>query len=711
MRILIAAMKMGIGGAETHILELCRGLIARGDEVCVVSAGGELVRELEKLGVKHVTVPLDKKDIFSVTRCRRALDKLIKSGFDVVHAHARIPAFVCEPICRKHDVRFVTTAHGKFSVAPIFRFFSRWGEHTFAVSEDIARYLRRYYKTESASITLVPNGINSEAFRFDAALRESTRASLGINDEKLVLGVTRLDLTAAEFAEKLILSSKALAEQNAVLCIVGDGRDFKKLSALAEKINAEAGRTAVILTGAKSDVLPYLCAADVFVGPSRAALEAMSVGLPAVLCGAQGFLGLLDTSRVDVAKNTNLCFGTCDETTPEKIAKCTAAALNLSESEKAALITVQNALLEDYTIEKMTDIYRAEYGKIAKIRTRGISDAVICGYFGYGNAGDRAMLLALTRGLRAENPGMKLCVMSATPRRTSKEYITDSVFRYNVIAVKKKLKEAGALIFGGGNLLQDKTSRRSLAYYLFIIRMAKKAGAKVMIYANGVGPLSDAAKKKVIPALECADYVSMREQKSYGFCAENGIDAVLSADPALMLECADAPCDRGGYFIVTPKKTSEAEEKNLCALIEKIKEKTSLTPVVAAMYPKQDRKFCLDIAKKVGGLMLDGGITDYGIVSRSMSGAEFVISARFHSLVAALAEKCPMIAVGDEKLGAFMESVGLGEYYFASYKDAANVDFGSVSGDGTRKRLDAVFVSQKERALADISNIVKHLER
>jgi hypothetical protein len=60
MKILMAAMSMGLGGAETHILELSRELVRRGHGVTVASAGGVYTGALCDGGVRHVTVPLDR---------------------------------------------------------------------------------------------------------------------------------------------------------------------------------------------------------------------------------------------------------------------------------------------------------------------------------------------------------------------------------------------------------------------------------------------------------------------------------------------------------------------------------------------------------------------------------------------------------------------------------------------------------------------------
>jgi glycosyltransferase involved in cell wall biosynthesis len=96
MNILICATRMSIGGAETHILSLARSFRAIGHKVCVASSGGEYVSALKDFGIPHVRLPLDKKDPSSVLKCTRAIYKMVRERrFDVIHAHGRIPSFVC----------------------------------------------------------------------------------------------------------------------------------------------------------------------------------------------------------------------------------------------------------------------------------------------------------------------------------------------------------------------------------------------------------------------------------------------------------------------------------------------------------------------------------------------------------------------------------------------------------------------------------------
>ena len=95
MKILMVTMAMNIGGAETHILELTKELSLRGHDVTVASFGGVYADELQKLGVRCVSLPLHTKNPAHVMKSYYGLKKLLREEkFDIVHAHARIPGFI-----------------------------------------------------------------------------------------------------------------------------------------------------------------------------------------------------------------------------------------------------------------------------------------------------------------------------------------------------------------------------------------------------------------------------------------------------------------------------------------------------------------------------------------------------------------------------------------------------------------------------------------
>ena len=107
MKILLATMGMDIGGAETHILSLSLSLNRLGHEVTVASANGVFVDQLKNAGIKHINLPLNKRNPVLILKSYFGLKKLLKtSDFDIVHAHARIPAFLCGILQRKYGFRF-----------------------------------------------------------------------------------------------------------------------------------------------------------------------------------------------------------------------------------------------------------------------------------------------------------------------------------------------------------------------------------------------------------------------------------------------------------------------------------------------------------------------------------------------------------------------------------------------------------------------------
>ena len=101
------------------MLDLTKGLIARGHRVSVVSSCGPLVERLTALGAAHYQLPVHKKSLVSMGACVPALTQLIRErGIDVVHARSRIPAWIGFFAARRAQRPFVTTAHGFYAPHP-----------------------------------------------------------------------------------------------------------------------------------------------------------------------------------------------------------------------------------------------------------------------------------------------------------------------------------------------------------------------------------------------------------------------------------------------------------------------------------------------------------------------------------------------------------------------------------------------------------------
>ena len=113
--ILMALNGLDIGGAETHVVELSKELARLGFRVVVASNGGVYEKELAACKIKHYKVPMNKRSLPRMLKSYFLLKKIIcKEKIDIVHAHARIPGFLCGLLKKRMRFTFVSTAHWVF---------------------------------------------------------------------------------------------------------------------------------------------------------------------------------------------------------------------------------------------------------------------------------------------------------------------------------------------------------------------------------------------------------------------------------------------------------------------------------------------------------------------------------------------------------------------------------------------------------------------
>ena len=335
MRILMATMGLDIGGAETHIVELSKCLKAQGHDVLIASNGGIYVPEIEAVGIRHYSVPMHRRDVRCMMRSRQLLERIIRQERpDIVHAHARIPAFLCGTLQRKLRFPFVTTAHWVFDSRGMVRYLTNWGQRTIAVSEDIRDYLIREYSLPPEHITVTVNGIDTDKFSLIGP-GEEILTELGLDSSKpVVCHVSRLDEDRALVAGQLVSIAGELdrAVPGIQILIAGGGNTFERIRGQADEVNRKLGRTCIVMTGPRSDVNRIVAAGDLFVGVSRAALEAMSAAKPVILAGNEGCQGLFSPDQLERAREGNFCCRGFPLPEPEQLRDAVLAALSLPEA-------------------------------------------------------------------------------------------------------------------------------------------------------------------------------------------------------------------------------------------------------------------------------------------------------------------------------------------------------------------------------------------
>ena len=234
-------------------------------------------------------------------RARSLLRKVLRQEQpDVVHAHARIPAFLCATLWRRLRFPFVTTAHWVFENRGLVRYLTNWGQRTIAVSQDIKEYLIQEYNLPEGRISVTVNGIDTQKFSPDLP-RDGVLAELGLNPDRPVLcHVSRMDQDRALVAGQLVELAPELdrAVPGVQLVLVGGGELLEELQAQADQVNRALGRPCVVLTGPRADINRIVAAGDLFVGVSRAALEAMAAAKPVILAGNEGCQGLFTPEQL-----------------------------------------------------------------------------------------------------------------------------------------------------------------------------------------------------------------------------------------------------------------------------------------------------------------------------------------------------------------------------------------------------------------------------
>ncbi len=704
MRVLMATMQLDIGGAETHIVELSKELARKGVEVFVASNGGAYVKELEDAGIKHFAVPLNRKNPTTLRKAYRELERIITDlKIDIVHAHARIPAFLCGLLHKKLNFRFVTTAHWVFDTRFPLNLLSNWGERSLAVSDDIKKYLIDNYGCKADNIRVTINGVDTDKFSDSIDYSDvAEELSLGEGKTRIVY-VSRMDIDRSLAAHKLIEAVPELFKHipDLEVVIVGGGNDFEPVKLEAESVNGQIGKRVIIVTGGRTDINKFVAAADVFVGVSRAALEAMAAKKPAIIAGNEGYIGIFDEDKLAVSIDTNFCCRGEGETTTEKLRDDLLYLLSEEQKDKRKglgeysfetvkkyysvdtmaedalkmyVSVVKGSLVNETEIEEILEI--DQYLICGGKRPR---DIVISGYYGFRNSGDDSILKAIISELKSACPNISITVLSKKPAETARLYGASSVDRLDFLKLWRMFKKTKLLISGGGSLIQDVTSSKSLYYYLAIMKLAKLRGAKVMLYANGIGPVTKNKNLKHIKnVLKEVDYITLREQSSMDELKRiftPKVPCKVTADPVF---ASNVPCatevgsvlDACGiaegekFFLISVrdwKALDKKFEEKIAGFAEFLYNSYSVKPLIVPMQRLFDKEISFRLASK---MKVPYGIIPEGLSPEMMMGviksACFVLGMRLHALIYAVKAGVPTIALDyDPKVAAVMKSVDL----------------------------------------------------
>ena len=163
---------LGSGGVERTTVDIAQALVKAGWRALVASEGGPMVRELERAGARHITLPLAAKNPLVMRANAGRLEKLIRSAqIDIVHARSRAPAWSAYAAARRTGARFVTTFHGTYGhegkLKRRYNAIMLKGERIIANSDFIAGHIEAVYGQPASPVITIPRGVDMA--RFDPA--------------------------------------------------------------------------------------------------------------------------------------------------------------------------------------------------------------------------------------------------------------------------------------------------------------------------------------------------------------------------------------------------------------------------------------------------------------------------------------------------------------------------------------------------------------
>ena len=696
-KVLMALMGMEIGGAETHVLELCKALKQRGLDIYVVSNGGVYEAELIRHGIKHFKVPLHNKKPANLLSSYNSLKRIItENGINLVHAHARIPAFLCGWLQKKLDFAFVTTTHLNFNLAVHYKILTNWGDATLAVSQDIKDYLVEHYKMPQENIVVSVNGINTATFHNGIDFSDIS-AEFNFNPEKKrIVYMSRLEKEISQPAHRLIEIAEEIhaKNENTEIIIIGGGGDFEAIQEKTQAVNTALGKDYIKMTGPRTDVAKFLAASDIFIGVSRAALEAMACEKPTILSGYQGHLGIINKYNLDAAMATNFTCRGHDEVTTENLRRDIFSLLDASPQKLDDLGNFsKNVIQAHYSLDKMADDTLSLYHLVRK--SARPTDALISGYYGSNNHGDEVILEAITADLRRVNPNINISVISKRPKETRIAYNVDAFHRFNFPLIIRAMRRTNLLVMGGGSLIQDLTSTRSLIYYCFVMNTAAKARTKIMLYANGIGPLHhEKNKARAVNALEKAEQITLRDEHSHRTLQDLGLqnsNVLVTADAAFRFANENPNAGRHlldkigltgkRYFCISLRNWKTLPENfitEMAVFCDYMNTKHGLSPLFIPMQPSNDAEISTQVIEnsKKQGYYLDENFTIEEILS-VVAGAEFLVGMRLHAIIYGAITQTPVIGLAyDPKVTAMFTD--LHQKYFLNLEKVSSgrlIDF------------------------------------
>ena len=676
------------GGAKTHVLNLLKELNDSIDARLVCFRKGEFADDAKKMGI-----PIQVIDSGNPLVGLRELKKILrKDPVDIIHCHGARGNLMGNLIKGFAKAPVVTTVHSDYRLDYLGRPVARlsYGTTNMVALRRVNYYIgvadpmtdiliERHFP--AGRIYTLYNGINFRS-PLPCVSREEFFQSVGmkVQPEDVVAGIAAR-LNPVKDYPTLLKAMKLACEKNPHLKLIaaGDGEDREKL---AEMVKALGIADRVHFAGWVQDMNSFYNAIDINL------LTSISETFPYVLTEGARMHRATIASKVggvpvliDDGQN-GLIFTPGDA---EELAKHLVALADDPQLRKTFGDRLYEKARQEFSIDRMVEhqieIYNSILTREKRQKANKRDGIIVCGAYGFGNAGDEAILKSILQSVRQMDPYMPITVLAKNAESIKKRYRVDSLYTLNVPEILWAMRKSKLYINGGGTLIQNSTSYRSLWYYLFTLRAAKLLGNKVVMYGCGIGPVTGKRNKRLVKNVleHSVDSITLREEDSLGELRSFGISSLqmgLSSDPAFALSPAsdeerDAYLTRHGLspdgkyicFVLRTWYGFFERTDDFAACAEYAYRQYGLTPVFLSMNIYQDTRAAEPIISKLSCpyFVLDDFAHPELLIS-VLSSMQAVISMRLHGLILSSFSGVPMVGVSyDPKIGSFLKYLGIGE--------------------------------------------------
>ena len=716
------------GGAKTHVLSLLQNLNKTITAQLVCFRDGPFAEEARQMGIP--TMICGGNNVF---RIRRKLTAYIRQGgYEIIHCHGSRANMIGAMLRKPTGLPVVTTVHSDYRLDYMGRPLSHL---TFGTINALAlRKLDYRIGVSDAMVDLlisrnfppdrfytIYNGIDfTPPPPQDDRLAYLRSLGADVDENSVVVGIAARMNPVKDMATLVRGFAAGYAKCPRLrLLIAGDGPEKNRLTALAAELGVS---DQVCFAGWISGNMDrFYSALDIN------ALTSLSETFPYALTeGARFHLATVSTAvggipyLIDQDVNGYL-FRPGDW---QALGGYLAALGNDDALRRRLGEKLYEKASTRFSIQKTVSTQLQIYASILRRHRRPAAardGVVICGAYGRGNAGDDAILEAILQEMRSIDPDMPVTVLSKDPKSTRLTYRVRAVHRSNLLAWHTAMSSSRLYINGGGSLIQDVTSRRSLWFYLANIRVAKRAGCRVQMYGCGIGPVTRESHRKLAARVinQSVDAITLREPDSLEELRSMGVTApeiLLTADPALTLP--RAPEDetdslllragippRGDYLCFALRRWKGFEEKApiFQAAAEYAYRTYGLTPVFLAAEKHQDPGAGQLAAR---GLAIPHYFLDdpggAGTIIGTLSRTRAVVAMRLHALIFAAGQGIPLAGVVyDPKVSAFLRYIGQEQF----------VDLADLTEENLRSMIDQCMAqAEHPEAQADAVRRLRDME-